>query len=146
KTCSSPPVNARSVPCSGSTRYCSGESSARHSASVLTTLFGKRSPFLVFACTDRFNVDSLPRSPCHRRGTWRGVMLEAVLHHRLLHGAHLVEPPNGSVVGRGADRLRLLRRLADDLAQRVAEGVQRLLRLGLRGLDHQCLRDDEREV
>src|SRR5439155_18097301 len=94
------PVNGRSVRCSRSRRYCSGESSARHSASVLTTLFGKRSPFLVFACTDRFNVDSLPRSPCHRRGTWRGVMLEAVLHHRLLHGAHLVEPPNGSVVGR----------------------------------------------
>ena len=49
----SAPVNARSVPFSRSTRYCSGVSSARHSASDLATLV-ERSVFMSdFPCSAR---------------------------------------------------------------------------------------------
>ena len=50
------------------------------------------------------------------------------------------------MVRRLLQQLRLLGRLARDREHRVAERVERLLRLGLGRLDHQRLGDDQREV
>ena len=74
------------------------------------------------------------------------MLLEPVLHDRLLRRLHLVEPPDRPVVRRLLQQLRALRRLARDREHRVAERVERLLRLGLGRLDHQRLGDDQREV
>src|SRR5438445_3887138 len=59
---------------------------------------------------------------------------------------HLVEPPDGEVLGLVAEALRVGFRLGDDLLDGLGEGVQRRSALGLRRLDHDGLRDDERKV
>ena len=71
---------------------------------------------------------------------------EAVLDDGILRGPHLVEPLHRPMMRRLLQQLGILRRLAGDREHRVAEGVERLLRLRLRRLDHQRLGDDEREV
>src|SRR6266568_7926337 len=64
----------------------------------------------------------------------------------LARRGHLVEPPDGKAVGGLVEAFRGLLRFLDDLFDRVGEGVQGGLALGLRGLDHDRLRDHEREV
>src|SRR5579864_9405112 len=64
-----------------------------------------------------------------------GMLFEAVLDDGLLRRAHLVEPPHGPVVRGLLQELRLGRRLASDLEHRVAERIERLLRLRLGRLD-----------
>ena len=54
--------------------------------------------------------------------------------------------PNRVVIGAWWSRSGSLLGLLGDLDQGVGEGVQRVLVLGLRRLDHQSLMDDEREV
>jgi 23S rRNA (adenine2503-C2)-methyltransferase len=88
---------------------------------------------------------SLGRSR-RRHGVGLRVLLEAVLDDRSLRRAHLVEPSHGPVVRCLLQELRLLRRLSGNREHRVTEGVEGLLRLGLRRLDHERLGDDEREV
>ena len=132
KTWSYSPVNGRSVPFSRSTWYCSGVSSARHCSSVFlifSTLYGLPTGSIVTASRSR-----------------RRVLLEEVADDRLLRRLDLVGPADGPRRRRRLDHLGLLRRLARDREHRVGERVERLLRLGLRRLDHQRLRDDEREV
>src|SRR6266481_3123010 len=65
---------------------------------------------------------------------------------RLTRRECLVEPTHRRGHGSVADELRVRLRLAGDLDHRVAELVERLLRLRLRWLDHQRLLDDERKV
>jgi hypothetical protein len=59
---------------------------------------------------------------------------------------YLIQPPHRRAVGGFLEQFRLLPRLLRDLDQRVGEGVQRVLALGLGRLDHQRFLDDQREV
>src|SRR5215831_19624220 len=59
------------------------------------------------------------------------------LEPRLARGSRLIEPAHRRRDRRLVDQVRVLLRLARDLNHRVAELVERLLRLRLRGLDHQ---------
>ncbi len=65
---------------------------------------------------------------------------------RLLRRRHLVEPSDRRRVGRAAGDLGVLGGLFEDCRDRLREGVERLLRLGLGGLHHQRLVDEQREV
>ena len=73
-------------------------------------------------------------------------VLKPVPDDLVLRRAHLVEPLDGPRVRGFVDELRCICRLARDREHRVAEGVERLLRLRLGRLDHQRLGHDEREV
>src|SRR5581483_10146109 len=63
-------------------------------------------------------------------------LLESVLDDRILRGAHLVQTSNGAMVGGVLEDVDVVRGLARDREHGVAERVERLLRLGLRRLDH----------
>src|SRR3990170_4057208 len=66
--------------------------------------------------------------------------------HRFAGGCGLVQAAQRRLVRSVTQQLRLLLRLPRYRQHRLAEGVQRLLPLRLRRLDHQRLVDDEREV
>ena len=89
---------------------------------------------------------SAPRAARRRRPALGRVLARTVAHDRLLRGAHLVEPAHRASCGASCSELGLLGRLARDREHRVAERVERLLRLGLGRLDHQRLGHDQREV
>jgi hypothetical protein len=69
-----------------------------------------------------------------------------VLDDRLLGRLHLVEAPHGPRQRRRLEQLGILSSLARDLLHYLDEGIEAFLGLGLRGLDHQRLGHDEREV
>ena len=74
------------------------------------------------------------------------MLLEPVPDDLVLCRPHLVEPLDRPRVRRLVHELRLVGRLTRDREHRVAERVERLLRLRLGRLDHQRLGHDEREV
>ena len=74
------------------------------------------------------------------------MVLEPVLDDGALGGLDLVKAPDRPAVRRLLQELRLVLGLVDDREHRLDELVQRLLGLGLGRLDHQRLRDDQREV
>ena len=130
-----------------------GRSGASGTRRIVDHEGGGLSPTLGWGCgTGHRPAEPRPERPVLRRpsgasaatgvgpGSQLGVVLELVLHDRLLHRAHLVEPLHGPVVRRLLQQLRALGGFARDREHRVAEGVERLLRLGLGRLDHQRLR------
>src|SRR5262249_8932425 len=76
----------------------------------------------------------------------RGMLLEQVPHDRVLRRLHLVDTPYRAGGRGGLDDVGLVLGLARDRKQSVRERVERLLRLRLGRLDHQCLWHDQGEV
>src|SRR5580692_2357562 len=71
---------------------------------------------------------------------------QSLADHGPLGGADLVEAAHGRGVGSGAGDLGIGGGLAEDLGDGVGEGVEGLLGLGLGGLDHESLLDEQGEV
>src|ERR1700689_1544850 len=71
---------------------------------------------------------------------------EGLADNGALGRGDLVEAAHGCRVGGAACDLWILGCLLEDRGDRIGEGVESLLRLGLRRLDHQGLFDQEGEI
>ena len=59
---------------------------------------------------------------------------------------HIVETTDGRVVRSGLDHLAIVACLFSDTFHHGDEVIKRILALGLGGLDHQCLMEEQREI
>src|SRR5690349_12141168 len=84
--------------------------------------------------------------PAEPRSHNRDQLVQILAYDRSLGGGGLVQPADRRGVRRVASDLRILGALAQDVGDRVGEGVERLARLGLGRLDQQRLVDEQREV
>ena len=79
-------------------------------------------------------------------GIAKGMLSRMLADDRALGGSGLVEPPDRRRVRSVLRDLRILGGLREDRLDRIGEVVEPLLGLGLGGLDHQRLVDEEWEV